>query len=95
MIKKLLPLLNNSNFRDTNILLPFISKPILLLRNIILERFVPQDQWKTYSQLVDNFSQILIDMLGLKLKGQSVLIKQAEFRVLLEQLSLSFKTLIQ
>jgi len=90
MIKRLISQLRNDEMRDPAVLVPLISKPILLVRNIILEIFI-SDNWNNLVKQVDSFSQVLIDILGLKLHGQPITPRLPEFYFVLQQISNSLK----
>jgi hypothetical protein len=87
MVKQLLPQLRNEEMRDPAVLVPLISKNILFVRNIILENFITDENWNLFVQQVDTFSQILIDMLGLKLHREPITPRINEFFAVLRQIS--------
>jgi len=86
MIKRLISQLRNDDMKDPTVLVPLISKPILLVRNIILENFIT-DNWNNLVKHTDTFSQVLIDILGLKLHGQPINPRLPEFYFVLQQIS--------
>jgi len=93
LMKKLVPVLKDDGMKDPLILVPLISKPILMIRNIILETLVPEEHSSTFVQHVNSFSQVLIDILGLKLHGQPILSKLPEFSTILQNIFQTLKTL--
>jgi len=90
LFKLVIPELKEEGHNNRTTLVSIVCKTILLLRQVIFVRYVPDIQKERFLALVDKFSQTLIEIVWHKLNSQPIEEKYRELSVCLQNVRSAF-----